>query len=47
MRDEEVVELAFDILEDAELMQEFDDTVWISVDKTLWEQFTTGGTNKC
>lgn len=41
MTDQEKVGLAFDILEDAEIMQEFDDSVWIKVDRALWEAFTT------
>jgi hypothetical protein len=39
MTDQEKVTLAFDILEDAEVMQEFDDEVWIKIDKELWYQF--------
>jgi hypothetical protein len=42
MNDFEQIELAFDILEDAEVMHEFDDCVWISVDKDLWDQFNKG-----
>lgn len=41
MTDQEKVSLAFDILEDAEVMQEFNDSVWINVDKELWEAFNT------
>ena len=39
MTDHEKIELAFDMLEDAEVMQEFDDCMWIKVDKELWEAF--------
>jgi len=39
MTDEKKVETAFDILEDAEVMHEFDDCVWIKVDRELWKQF--------
>lgn len=39
MTDQEKVSMAFDMLEDAEVMQEFDDSVWIKVDKELWEAF--------
>lgn len=33
--------LAIEILYDAELMQEFDECVWIKVDKTLWNEFNS------
>lgn len=39
MNDFEIVDLAFDILDDAEVMQEFDDSVWIKIDKELWDKF--------
>ena len=39
MNDREIVELAFDLLDEAEVMQEFDDTVWICVSKEDWEKF--------
>ena len=39
MNDFEIVDLAFDILDDAEVMQEFENEVWIKVDKELWNQF--------
>jgi hypothetical protein len=39
MTDEKKVETAFDMLEDAEVMHEFDDSVWIKVDRELWEAF--------
>ena len=39
MTDFERIEMAFDILEDAEVMQEFDDEVWIKVDKEMWNEF--------
>lgn len=43
MNDMEKVTMAFDILEDAEVMQEFEDSVWIKVDKELWDKFQNGG----
>lgn len=33
------IETAFDILDGAEVMQEFEDSVWIKVDRDLWEAF--------
>lgn len=39
MNDYEKVEVALDILESAELVQEFDDTVWIKISKEDWERF--------
>lgn len=39
MNDFEIVDMAFNILEDAEVMQEFDDSVWIKVDKESWDKF--------
>ena len=39
MTDEKKVEMAFDILENAEVVQEFDDSVWIKVDIDQWETF--------
>jgi hypothetical protein len=39
MTDFERIEMAFDLLEDAEVMQVFDDDVWIKVDREMWEQF--------
>jgi len=39
MTDFEKIELAFDMLEDAEVMQEFDDCVWVKIDKGLWDEF--------
>jgi hypothetical protein len=35
----ERLELAYDMIEDAELMQEFDDVVWVSVAKALWNEY--------
>jgi hypothetical protein len=43
MDDWDMVSLAFDILESAEVMQEFDTTLWIQVDRELWETFCAGG----
>ena len=39
MTDFEKIELAFDLLEDAEVMQEFDDCVWVKLDKDMWNEF--------
>jgi hypothetical protein len=39
MTDRELVELAFDLLDEAEVMQEFDDSVWIRISKEDWETF--------
>ena len=38
MTDFEKLELAFDILQDAEVMHEFDNCLWISVDKEMFLQ---------
>ena len=35
------IELAFDILESAEVMHEFDDVIWIAVDKELYLEFNS------
>lgn len=43
MNDFEKIELAFDMLEDAEVMQEFEDTVWIAVDRSSWLEFNKQG----
>lgn len=32
-------ELALDILSDADVMQEFDDEVWVQIDKDSWNEF--------
>jgi hypothetical protein len=45
MTDMEKIELAFDLLESADLIQEFDDSVWIKVDKELWNAFTKENQN--
>ena len=31
--------LAFNILEDAEVMEEFNDHLWVKVDREMWEAF--------
>ena len=36
---EEKVELAFDMLTDAELVQVFDDTVTVEIDREMWNEF--------
>jgi hypothetical protein len=41
MTDWDSVALAFDVLENAEVMQEFDDFLWIKVDREQWERFQT------
>ena len=46
MNDSERIELAFDLLEDAEVMQVFDDSVWIKVDRETWEEFQNQGATK-
>ena len=45
LNDWDKVALAFDILESAEVMQEFDTTLWIQVDRDLWEAFCEEGYN--
>ena len=42
MTDFEKLELAFDILKDAEVMQEFDDCLWLRVDKEMYLQLNGG-----
>ena len=37
MDDFKKIELAFDILEQAEVMEEFEDSLWIKVDRQDWE----------
>ena len=37
--DREYTELVFDLLADADVMQEFEDDVWLKVDKGMWEMF--------
>jgi hypothetical protein len=39
MTDFEKIELACDILEQAEVMQEYDDCLWIKVDRQDWQAF--------
>jgi hypothetical protein len=39
MNDYEKVEMALDILENAEVIQEFEDTVWLKIPKEDWEWF--------
>jgi hypothetical protein len=40
MTDMDKIRQAFDVLEDAEVMQVFDDYLWIKVDRQAWEEFT-------
>jgi hypothetical protein len=37
MNDYEKVEFALDVLESAEVVQEFDDCVWVKIDKADWD----------
>jgi hypothetical protein len=37
MDDYKKVEMALDILEMAEIVQEFEDSVWIKIDRADWE----------
>ena len=39
MTDWDKVSLAFDVLECADVMEEFEEHVWLRVDRDLWEQF--------
>lgn len=39
MNDYEKVEVALDILESAEVVQEFEDHVWLKISKEDWERF--------
>ena len=39
MTDWDKVSTAFDLLEAAEVMEEFDDHVWLKVDRETWEAF--------
>ena len=34
-----LAELALDIIEDSEVIEEFDDTLWIKVDKYLYDEY--------
>lgn len=33
---------ALDLLESSEVMNEFDDSIWLKVDRDLWEAFVGG-----
>jgi len=35
----ERVELALEIMEDCEVMEEFEDSLWIKINKELWNKF--------
>jgi hypothetical protein len=39
MTDMEKINLAFDILYDADIVEEFEDTLFIKVDKEMWDEF--------
>lgn len=41
MNDFEKAELAFELIQDAEVMQVFENTVWIQVDREAWEELVT------
>ena len=38
MTDMDKVTLAFDLLEDADIVEEFEDTLFIKVDKQMWNE---------
>lgn len=38
MNDFDALEKAFDLVEDAEIMAVFNESVWLKVDRELWEQ---------
>jgi len=38
MTDMDKVTLAFDLLEDADIIEEFEDTLFIKVDKQMWNE---------
>jgi len=42
VNDMKTIELAFDILDDAEVIEEFEDSLWLKVDKYLYAQFLNG-----
>ena len=41
MSDWDKVRLAFDLLENADVMQRFQHEVWIEVDREMWEAFNS------
>jgi len=43
MEDTELVELAFDILEDTDVIEEFETTVWLKVEREIWEKLKNNG----
>lgn len=45
MNDWKKLELAFDILEDSEIMEEFEDCLWIKVDKEMYFELNGGAEN--
>jgi len=45
MTDLEMMGVAFDLLEGADVIQEFEDSVWLKVDRELWETFIKGEQN--
>jgi len=38
MTDQEKIEAAIDLLENAEIVQEFTESIWITVDRALWTE---------
>ena len=36
MNDYQKIELAFDVLQNGEVMQEFEDSIWLKIDKADW-----------
>jgi ABC-type uncharacterized transport system substrate-binding protein len=39
MSDKEKMSLAFDILVSADVMREYDNNIWVSIDRESWEVF--------
>ena len=39
MSDWDKVALAFDVLDGADVMEQFEDSVWLRVDAELWDKF--------
>ena len=37
---------ALDLLESSEVMKEFDDSLWIKIDRDLWEEFIGYANNR-
>jgi hypothetical protein len=43
MTDHEKITLAFDVLEDAQVVQELGEYTWLKVDRKLWLEFINAG----